>query len=433
MQQASFAIPGQPVSEEAGETLAQLHARLPKAILLLEGAPALFDVRRMAFEAGVAHHPVIDFRSRPAQESDIAVAGTGEAAVADALTRAEPMLARLAELPRLADRPDSEELQVLAIAYLRGGELGAVWDPSRPEMVTYPKLCGLTDPRDLLDRLSEADLLSRRLFDRLHQCASCGASRLNVREECPACRSGHLEDESLIHHYRCAHQGPERDFRAGDEEGLTCPKCRRTLRHYGVDYDRPSSIMICLACGATTSEPAVGFVCADCGAHTDGDVAEKRPWFHYELTGAGRDALLSGRLPLRSLADSLRESLPGLMRPRDFDLCADLQLRIARRYERPLSGLRLAVRPVEGAREIGSAERDRAFRLVGEIVAQTLRDCDLVTAEQDVIKTLMPETPVGKLEAAKTRLQTRLSESISENFTFSVEASGVEELPKLLS
>lgn len=433
MAQATYSIPGTAVDESEFGTLARLRSRLGEAVLILEGAPATERIRREAFEAGVAHHPLIDFRARPAPECDITVAGTGEAAVSEAEEQAATMLERLAELPALGDKADSTELQVLGIAYLRNGELLAAWGPDHPAMIAYPQLAGLADPRATLDRLADADLLSRRLFDRLHQCSRCGSSRLNVREECPACRSGHLREESLIHHYRCAHQGPEQDFRPEGADGLLCPKCHRSLRHYGVDYDRPASVLTCIDCGETASDPVVGFVCADCGSHTDGIAAEKRPWYHYELTGEGRDALFSARLPMRSLADSLRGSLPGLMRPRDFDQAADLQMRIAKRYNRPISGLRLEVRLANGAEESSSAERERAFRLVGEIVGQTVRECDPVKAEQDIIKVLMPETSADRIKAAEQRIRARLAESISETFTFSVETSGADGLLEFLA
>jgi len=146
MAQATYSIPGTAVDESEFGTLARLRSRLGEAILILEGAPATERIRREAFEAGVAHHPLIDFRARPAPECDITVAGTGEAAVSEAEEQAATMLERLAELPALGDKADSTELQVLGIAYLRNGELLAAWGPDHPAMIAYPQLAGLADP-----------------------------------------------------------------------------------------------------------------------------------------------------------------------------------------------------------------------------------------------------------------------------------------------
>jgi hypothetical protein len=66
-----------------------------------------------------------------------------------------------------------------------------------------------------------------------------------------------------------------------------CPKCREHLGHLGDDYGKPGSATRCGGCGLISSATAVGFVCLDCGAHTDGDAATKRDVFSYVLTPEG--------------------------------------------------------------------------------------------------------------------------------------------------
>jgi len=420
----SYFIPGMPATGEDGETVVSARTRLPARILLFEGAPPDETVMGEAFGLGAAHLPVVDFRSMPSPRADAAVAGTGEASLEEAERRTGPLVTRASELPALSGRADSTELQILALAYLRETPIEARWAPDRREMVGYPLLTGLAEPRRYLDALADAGLMERSFFDRLHRCGGCGGSRLNVREECPSCQAAHLEEESLIHHYRCAYQGLEREFLRGDR--LICPKCRRELRHYGVDYDRPGSAYHCKACTKTSSEPTVGFLCADCGAHTPGDRAARREWHHYRLTGEGRDALLAGRLPARSLAESMREMVPGVLSRRHFDLVAGFQRQIAERYERPLSGWRLSVdsAPESKAGEggLGLAGQEHAFRLVAEVVAQAVRDCDAVTAEGNEVRVLMPETDEAGSKVAIDRVKKRLEETVSGEIIFSIEA-----------
>jgi hypothetical protein len=86
----------------------------------------------------------------------------------------------------------------------------------------------------------------------------------------------------LIHHFRCAELREEEAFRVGAD--LICPKCRQQLRHYGRDYDKPGTVLRCAACGTSNSEPAIGFSCQDCGAHTDGEAASTRDIYAYTLT-----------------------------------------------------------------------------------------------------------------------------------------------------
>ena len=100
--------------------------------------------------------------------------------------------------------------------------------------------------------------------------------------ECSACRSADVEEESIVNHFRCAHQALERHFTQG--EALICPKCRRLLRHFGVDYDRPGTATVCRACDHVDAEAAIGFLCIDCGAKIDAAVVPTRDWCAYALT-----------------------------------------------------------------------------------------------------------------------------------------------------
>ena len=79
--------------------------------------------------------------------------------------------------------------------------------------------------------------------------------------------------------------GAESEFRRGSD--LICPKCRRELSHFGFDYDRPGTMLVCQACHHTASEPAVGFVCLDCGAHADSEGCPTRDVYSYHLTEQG--------------------------------------------------------------------------------------------------------------------------------------------------
>jgi hypothetical protein len=152
--------------------------------------------------------------------------------------------------------------------------------------------------------LCERGMLQRELFDRFHVCQRCDSLRLNVREECDKCHSADLNEEQYLHHFKCAHQGPEDEFRRGDK--LICPKCRYELTHFGFDYDRPGSMVVCQSCGHAASDPAVGFVCIDCGSHVDGDVAEIRDVFSYQLTDQGKGFAEHGQSLLGSASHALR-------------------------------------------------------------------------------------------------------------------------------
>lgn len=152
--------------------------------------------------------------------------------------------------------------------------------------------------------LNELGLTRSTFFDRFHICSGCRSVRLNVREECFSCRSPNLKESKFIHHFKCAYQASEEDFRQGSD--LVCPKCSRELRHFGVDYDKPGIIIRCQACGATSSDTAVGFQCMDCGFHTDGEVIETKDVFTYSLSEKGIAFVEEGPIVIDGLQTKLR-------------------------------------------------------------------------------------------------------------------------------
>jgi hypothetical protein len=175
--------------------------------------------------------------------------------------------------------------QLLGRVFVSNQPLTAAYDAGSPGLVSYnTTLSGSAVAREA-EALCEQGLLKQEFFDRFNVCARCDSARLHVREECAKCRSADLVEEPYLHHFKCAFQGPESQFRRGND--LICPKCRRELSHFGFDYDRPGTMVVCRACGHAASEPTVGFVCLDCGAHADSEVCPTRDVYSYQLTEQG--------------------------------------------------------------------------------------------------------------------------------------------------
>ena len=182
----------------------------------------------------------------------------------------------------LSDDPGE---QLLGRVFVSKRPLTPSYDPKSKGLVSYNTiLSGSAVARDA-EALCEQGLLKREFFDRFNVCARCASARMHVREECAKCRSSDLVEEPYLHHFKCAFQGPESEFRRGSD--LVCPKCRRELSHFGFDYDRPGTMVVCRACGHAASEPAVGFVCLDCGAHAESEGCPTRDVYSYQLTEQG--------------------------------------------------------------------------------------------------------------------------------------------------
>src|SRR5262249_54094090 len=79
--------------------------------------------------------------------------------------------------------------KLLAYLALSGRPLAPIPDASQPSCVRY---LGFFPEGELVvaaERLANRGLFNRRFVDRFHVCVTCDSHRLNVREECPNCRS----------------------------------------------------------------------------------------------------------------------------------------------------------------------------------------------------------------------------------------------------
>lgn len=324
-------------------------------------------------------------------------------ALASAIASLAPLIADLARLPRIPPGSERAGLVALALAHTRNRAIAPAWRPDSAGCVGYPLLLGFAEPRAILEQMADAGLLQRRFFERLHACEHCTSSRLHVREVCTSCRSSHLLEQPLVHHYRCGTQAVEGAFE--QRNGYRCPKCKKELRHFGVDYDKPGTALVCRACGGTMSEPETAFVCTDCGRDTPADRAERRDWFEYEITADGVDALRTGRLPRSDLV------LPGqgaYLSLRDFALLARQQLQVAQRRRRPLSGLRIDIDFAELGARLGGPGAREVRALIRDLVAEEIRDGDLFAALPGAVVACLPETEGAEAQVALKRISQRV-------------------------
>lgn len=124
-----------------------------------------------------------------------------------------------------------------------------------------------------------------KFIDRIHVCPNCGDSHLLFVECCPKCRSSEINQEEMIHHFRCANISPESTY-AYDGQ-LVCPKCRHVLRHIGVDYDRPATIYSCSNCNNTFLASAMKVRCTNCTTESTPEELSPADIWEYKLTPVG--------------------------------------------------------------------------------------------------------------------------------------------------
>ena len=342
--------------------------------------------------------PLIDVTGRCAALADASF----NVAVPDSWQETAQAIAAFARNRRRLVRthlpPGDIEGRLLAYLFVTEKPFAPRRDASALQCVRYPG-CFPAEAAAAAARLERRGLLSKTFVDRFHACASCGSHRLNVREECPSCRSPDIEETALIHHFPCAMQAPEAQFRTATH--LVCPKCRATLRHYGKDYDKPGNVLLCAACGAWNSEAAVGFSCLDCGAHVDGEKTPCRDVFAYRLTPRALKALTLrlGALPAPGVPAPVATALATMGPPR--------------------SGARIIVEVVYGAERrlierLGVAAFDKLRRQFLENLGNALQDYASVIAGEEADFVIVDDEDRDSLPAFLDRAFRVAEEILSE-------------------
>lgn len=130
--------------------------------------------------------------------------------------------------------------------------------------------------------------VKNRFVEKVHVCPNCGHSHLLFVETCPKCDSSNIHQESIIHHFRCANVSPESTYEHDGQ--LVCPKCKKELRHIGVDYDRPASMYYCNECGNSFLQSKMRVICSNCRAETSPDKLKVIDVWEYRLTRQGIEA-----------------------------------------------------------------------------------------------------------------------------------------------
>lgn len=287
-----------------------------RAILLTGGTPddVLPLLARLRGQCSTALHPILLALGGAAEKTHRLLSPTwrlyadavleGEAALwqpAPALLRLRQIDARGWPLESLDDRfSESARRQLTMLRWLTTRDLPAfepVRDPSSPAAWAWPPFDLTGDPTPDLDALCRLGLLERRVADRACLCPGCGDARLLFREVCGNCRAPAVERGDVVHHYACGHVQAEAAFhRAGT---LVCPSCSRPLRHVGIDYERPASLLSCHDCGHTAADGLTEARCLGCGATPLAGEVRERAIFTYVLTTGGLEAAQRGELPAR--------------------------------------------------------------------------------------------------------------------------------------
>ena len=204
----------------------------------------------------------------------------------------------------IAKLPDTDKpvdnyfaIKVLRYMYTRKCELIPFRSSVSYLGYTYPCIDFFQEKVDhkqilLLEFLEEHQLVEEEFVDSRFSCVNCSSGFIHFKEICPKCGSSNIRSSEMIHHFRCAYVGPVEDFKKGDK--LVCPKCKRTLKLIGNDYEKPSCMHKCQDCHAVFQEPDIKTICFNCGQESIPDNLHQIEINRYSLSAIASSTVLHG-------------------------------------------------------------------------------------------------------------------------------------------
>ena len=126
--------------------------------------------------------------------------------------------------------------------------------------------------------------------DRIMVCPEC-ESIPTFRPGCGSCGSAFVEQEVLIHHFACAHVGPESEFQNGSN--LACPKCRLTDLIAGSDFEQIKGCLKCSDCDAIFAETKTLGHCLSCQHRFSAEDAKLIDIIGYQVGTSPESALIT--------------------------------------------------------------------------------------------------------------------------------------------
>jgi len=119
-----------------------------------------------------------------------------------------------------------------------------------------------SETQEFLEKLFNAGVLKRELYDKIVYCPSCNSAMVSIRYSCPNCKGFDIRKSALIEHVKCGYIDTEEHFRAADK--LVCPRCKKELIKPDVDYRRAGVWCTCNECNKSFDMPVASHICRSC-------------------------------------------------------------------------------------------------------------------------------------------------------------------------
>jgi len=162
-----------------------------------------------------------------------------------------------------------------------------------------------SDVEVFLNKLHEAEMLERRLYDKIIYCPRCGSPSVSARYCCPYCKSFDIQKSSLIEHVKCGYMDVEGNFHKGNK--LVCPKCHEELKKPDVDFRKAGVWCTCKECSKNFDIPVVSNFCRDCHGSSQFEDITIKDVYAYSLKEQVREEAALGWILITPIREFLVE------------------------------------------------------------------------------------------------------------------------------
>ncbi len=202
-------LPDGSVQASPGEALDIVILTEPNAVTLL--------TRRLG-RGGAAIVPIVDATgggrgTKDRRRADAAIERLSRAAIEEAIALLDPAVRRLRDLPRETIETTDPRQMLLSRLFVRDRAMTPRSDVNVPETFAYDDVAVIPGAAKFAEELAQFGLMERKFADKVTTCPRCASARMTVRENCAQCAGADIVEEPIVHHFKCAYQGPERDFR----------------------------------------------------------------------------------------------------------------------------------------------------------------------------------------------------------------------------
>jgi hypothetical protein len=181
-----------------------------------------------------------------------------------------------------------------------------------------------------LNKLFEAGVLEKRLYDKIIFCPKCSSANVSTRYCCPFCKSFDIKKSALVEHVKCGYMDIEDKFCEGDK--CVCPKCNEELRKIDVDYRKAGVWCTCKNCEKSFDVPVPTHFCRDCGVTSTFEEVIIKDVYSYTLkenvtAGSSLNLFLVTAIREFLIKERLNVESPGLLKGKSganhsFDIVA---------------------------------------------------------------------------------------------------------------